>query len=62
VIRRSQAKYEMYIGKPIEYIADEIKDEREKLEAMTAKYNKAIEYMISQDPNQWFWMHNRWRL
>ncbi len=61
VVRISRGKYEMYIDEPIEYKAVEIKEEKEKLVAMTAKYNQAIEHMISRDPNQWFWMHNRWK-
>lgn len=61
VVRKSRGKYEMYIDEPIEYKAGEIKDEKEKLLAMTAKYNQAIEHIISRDSNQWFWMHNRWK-
>jgi KDO2-lipid IV(A) lauroyltransferase len=61
VVRVSRGKYKMYIDDPINYTANEIIDEKEKLVAMTAKYNQAIEHMISRDSNQWFWMHNRWR-
>lgn len=61
VVRKFCGKYEMYIDESIEYKAGEIKDEKEKLVAMTAVYNKALENIISRDPNQWFWMHNRWR-
>ncbi len=61
VVRKSHGKYKMYIDEPIEYKAGEIKEEKEKLFAMTAKYNAAIEHMIARDTNQWFWMHNRWR-
>jgi Kdo2-lipid IVA lauroyltransferase/acyltransferase len=61
IVRKSRGKYEMYIDEPIDYKAGEIKDEKEKLVAMTARYNQAIEHIISRDPNQWFWMHNRWK-
>lgn len=61
VVRKSRGKYEMNIDEPIEYKAEEIVNEKEKLVAMTARYNKAIEHIISRDPNQWFWMHNRWK-
>jgi KDO2-lipid IV(A) lauroyltransferase len=27
----------------------------------TAAFNRAIEAAIRQAPEQWFWMHNRWR-
>jgi KDO2-lipid IV(A) lauroyltransferase len=29
--------------------------------AYTAAFNRAIEAAIRQAPEQWFWMHNRWR-
>ena len=39
-----------------------IEDKEKKLEAMTLKYNQAIEEIIRKYPSQWFWMHNRWRI
>jgi KDO2-lipid IV(A) lauroyltransferase len=62
VARQSDGLYEMIINDPIDYIADEIEDKEKKLEAMTLKYNQAIEAVIRDYPAQWFWMHNRWRL
>lgn len=62
VARQDDGMYEMIIHDPIEYTADEIEDKEEKLEAMTLRYNQAIENVIRQYPSQWFWMHNRWRI
>ena len=62
IARQSDGMYEMIIDEPIEYMADEIDDNEKKIEAMTLKYNQAIEEVIRQYPAQWFWMHNRWRL
>jgi KDO2-lipid IV(A) lauroyltransferase len=62
VVRDSHGSYEMLINEPIDYVADEIEDTQEKLEAMTLKYNQAIEEVVKQYPAQWFWMHNRWRI
>lgn len=61
IIRQPNGLYEMVINDPIEYIADEIENKEEKLEAMTLKYNQAIEKIVRVYPEQWFWMHNRWR-
>ncbi len=61
VVRESRGRYRLYIDSPIDYVASEIDDEKEKLIAMTAKYNAAIEHMILRAPDQWFWMHNRWK-
>ncbi|MCO4846176.1 MAG: lysophospholipid acyltransferase family protein [Sulfurovum sp.] len=62
VARQSDGLYEMIINDPIDYVADEIEDKEKKLEAMTLKYNQAIENIIREYPAQWFWMHNRWRI
>jgi len=62
IARDSDGLYEMIINEPIDYVADEIADKEKKLEAMTLKYNQAIEEIIQKYPAQWFWMHNRWRI
>ncbi len=62
VVRDSDGLYELVINEPVEYVADEIEDQQKKLEAMTLKYNRAIEDIVKKYPAQWFWMHNRWRL
>ncbi len=61
IARQSDGLYEMIINEPIEYVANEIEDKEKKLEAMTSRYNQAIEEIIRKYPAQWFWMHNRWR-
>lgn len=61
VVREKMGYYRMYIDKPLEYTADEIEDENEKMKAMTLRYNRALEHMILRAPEQWFWMHNRWK-
>lgn len=62
IARDSEGLYEMIINDPIEYTADEIEDKDQKLEAMTLRYNQAIEDVVRAYPSQWFWMHNRWRI
>jgi len=31
------------------------------LEINTKKYNKVIESVVRQYPEQWFWVHRRWK-
>ena len=62
IARQSDGKYEVIMNDPVEYIAEEIEDKEKKLEAMTLKYNQAMEAVIREYPAQWFWMHNRWRI
>ncbi|WP_051363988.1 lysophospholipid acyltransferase family protein [Oleidesulfovibrio alaskensis] len=33
----------------------------ERVEAVTRYYNSAIESMVKKYPEQWFWMHKRWK-
>ena len=58
--RISRGKYRLNIGDAIEYKAEEVDDERQKLYEMTKKYNEALEAIVRENPNQWFWVHDRW--
>lgn len=60
--RDENGQYFPLIGEPVEYTADEENDKNKKIEKMTQKYNDIFEKVISEYPEQWFWMHNRWRL
>jgi KDO2-lipid IV(A) lauroyltransferase len=62
ITRDKDGLYEMIIEDPIDYTAEEIEDKEKRFEAMTLKYNQSIEEVIKVHPEQWFWMHNRWRL
>jgi len=60
--REKSGKYTPIIYEPIEYIADEEEVYEKKIEKMTQKYNAILEEVVRAYPEQWFWMHNRWRL
>ena len=36
-------------------------DEARSLQVNTQNYNRAIEKMVNQCPEQYFWLHNRWK-
>ena len=59
IARNKSGNFEMEIYEPIE---SSNRDEAEinKL-ALTLRLNKIIEQMISRDPSQWIWTHNRWK-
>jgi KDO2-lipid IV(A) lauroyltransferase len=60
--RDKKGKYRPILVEPVEYIAQEEDDKEKKIEKMTQRYNDIFEEVIRQYPEQWFWMHNRWRL
>jgi len=61
IAREADGRYRMIVEDPVDYKADEVEGQEAKLAAMTQKYSDAIEAVIRQYPEQWFWMHNRWR-
>ncbi|NPA74017.1 MAG: lysophospholipid acyltransferase family protein [Epsilonproteobacteria bacterium] len=61
-IRNSDGTYKIEVLEPVEYKAEEENGKDKKIEKMTQKYNDILEEIIRKYPEQWFWMHNRWRL
>ena len=52
--RIGEGKYELVIGEVIEDSGD--------IAEMTQRYNDVMEEIIRKYPEQWFWMHNRWKV
>ena len=59
VARESNDKFKMEIYEPIK-IFNNNDTEIDKLN-ISIKLNKILEKMISRDPGQWIWTHNRWK-
>jgi KDO2-lipid IV(A) lauroyltransferase len=52
--RVERGKYKLIVGDPIK--------EKSDIVTMTQCYNDAIEEVVRAYPEQWFWMHNRWKV
>ena len=52
--RVGRGKYKLIVGDPIRENSD--------ITTMTQCYNDAIEEVVRAYPEQWFWMHNRWKV
>jgi KDO2-lipid IV(A) lauroyltransferase len=61
MIQQSRGRFKFIVGEPIEPIAASLSEEQQ-ITALTARHQLAIESMIRDYPDQWFWMHNRWNL
>ena len=61
-LRQSDGRYKIVVYDPVTYTAPNESYQEEKIKKMTQKYNDILEDMIRKNPEQWFWMHNRWRL
>ncbi len=59
ITRNLDDSFEMEILKPI--VLDKNEDLITQKINTTIKLNKILEEMISRDPGQWIWTHNRWK-
>ena len=54
--RKNKIDFELTFSKPIYF------ENSENLESISKKLNLWLEKMISKNPEQWIWTHNRWKL
>jgi len=60
IYRSDDAKsYHIKFGAPLPWIEKETS--KEEIIANTQFYNQAVEKMILEKPEQWIWMHKRWK-
>ncbi|WP_245590693.1 lysophospholipid acyltransferase family protein [Nitratidesulfovibrio termitidis] len=57
---REGRRYRLYIDEPLD-TATLDGDRTEKLEAVARYYTEAVERAVRAHPEQWFWMHKRWK-
>ena len=61
-VRQPDGLYKILMLDPIEYCANEETNYQFRVAKITQHYNDIMEDVIRKYPEQWFWMHNRWRL
>lgn len=59
LIRTTPRRYKLVVGEPLEKPDAEMSDEVVK--TLTQQHQNALEAMIREFPDQWFWMHDRWK-
>jgi len=52
-------KFLLKVEKPLEF--DEKNSLNSEASKLTLKINQKIEEWVSENPGQWFWVHNRWK-
>ena len=60
--RKNDGFYEIIMYDSIEYMGEDQENKEDKIQAMTQKYNDIFEEVVRSAPEQWFWMHNRWKI
>ena len=53
--RTEDEKFKLKIYNPLEF------SNEETIDSITKKLNNILEQMISKNPGQWIWTHNRWK-
>ncbi|MEI7851575.1 MAG: lysophospholipid acyltransferase family protein [Kiritimatiellales bacterium] len=61
LVKTARRRYKLIIGDAINW-QDDGSPKEEQIQKLTQQYQRVIEETIRQYPDQWFWMHNRWRL
>ena len=55
IVRTNGINFQINIKKPINF------SNNESIQYITDKLNKVLEIMITKNPEQWIWTHNRWK-
>lgn len=58
--RRKDGKHVLEVFQQLQWIKAE--DSKEELKLNTQRYNKLLETFILEYPEQWLWMHKRWKV
>lgn len=61
MIKTGRNQYKLLVGDPVEWI-DDGSPQEEQVEKLTQRYQTIIEETVRAWPDQWFWMHNRFKL
>jgi KDO2-lipid IV(A) lauroyltransferase len=61
MVKTGNKRYRLLVGDRIEWI-DDGSPKEEQIQKLTQLQQTVIEQMVRQYPDQWFWMHNRFKL
>lgn len=60
--RQSDGRYKIIMGSSADLDLSNTLSDDEKIVLLTQHYNDIIEEVVRAYPEQWFWMHDRWRI
>ncbi len=61
LVRGESGRYKLIVGDPVDW-SDNGQPVEEQIAELTQLHQNKLEELIRAYPNQWLWMHNRWRL
>jgi KDO2-lipid IV(A) lauroyltransferase len=62
ILREKEGNYRILFEGEANPSLPQTLSKEEKVVALTQHYNDIFERTVRQTPEQWFWMHNRWKL
>ena len=60
VERYQNTKFKITFYPPVKFDSEDIKNK--DYTAMTVQIHKIYESWIAENPSQWYWLHNRWKI
>jgi KDO2-lipid IV(A) lauroyltransferase len=60
LLREEGMQYRFQVGEALD-TATLTGTREEKIRAIARFYTRAVEHMVHERPEQWFWMHKRWK-
>ena len=59
VVRDTDNKFKVIVEKPI--ILNKTEDKEEDIKKYTASWTRVLEEYVRKYPDQWVWVHKRWK-
>ena len=59
IVRKDKNKYKIIVKPPVELIFSQ--DREKDITDVTQRYTRVLESIIREYPDQWLWMHDRWK-
>ncbi len=60
ILRKNQQfSFSLHLEKPL--AINNLSNNQQNLQKLTLQINQSLENIISKNPEQWFWVHNRWK-
>ncbi len=61
IIRRGRSRHRIVVQPPLAMSEGKPRQERRDVQALCQRYAQALEVVVRKHPEQWLWLHKRWK-